>query len=202
MPDCDNPADVLCGHHVQHLGNMRKRAAVLKILASRPENNLRPALDPAAVRPGDYQPLALRPGYVNPEFVPELPTEPFMRAQPCPADRVPSTLRSALKAAESNGWTHEVTLAIGPAPELITSVAFRARKDNIVLASRHEQPEGKPMSFKAAWGSKDNSLPIRLGWRELTAALAGADPWQIEVDAMRAAILVCFDAGLEFVSVL
>lgn len=101
--------------------------------------------------------------------------EPLLRAQPCAYDVMPASVKSAVNIGTANGWTCTASFAIGPAPEAIQSVVFRARRGSVRLASRHEaRNTDATFSFKVAFVQErdvEHGWPRQIGWRELTAAL-------------------------------
>lgn len=128
--------------------------------------------------------------------------EPLLAAVPCPEDKLPSTVRSALKKALANGWDDAgAMLAIGPAPDAVHSVCFEASKDGVRVCSRHEGDGTKTLSFKSAWWQDHRTLPLRIGWRELTAALDGVNPNLADQQAMREAVLLVLDNGGDVVEI-
>lgn len=101
-------------------------------------------------------------------------TAPLAPPRPCPEEFLPSSLKGAIKAAEASGWDTTVTFAMGPGPEFISSVVFRAHRGEIWLVTRHESKLGprQGMGFVSAFrhpGPFD--IPLRLGWREVLAEL-------------------------------
>lgn len=118
---------------------------------------------------------------------------PILMAEDCPPELMPRMLRSACQTAENHGWVYRVTRAIGP--DGLHSICLLAQRLDRTLTSCHEGADGKPLHFKAAWHRVGNGLPIKLGWRELVAALAGSDPLEVERATIREAVLAVMDAG-------
>lgn len=99
-------------------------------------------------------------------------SDPILPAAPCPYAVMPSSVKSAVKAASENGWSSTVSFAIGPEPEEVQSVVFRASRGKTRLVSRHEaKVNATVFSFKAAWTNGPDGIPLRIGWRDLTTAL-------------------------------
>lgn len=121
------------------------------------------------------------------------PTEPILRAEECPVELMPRTLASACTKAEDNGWDFRVTRAIGPTG--VNSICLVAKRFDRTLTSCHEGEADKALHFKGAWHQVGNHLPIRIGWRELVAALGGIDPLEVEKAQIREAVLTVMDAG-------
>ena len=101
--------------------------------------------------------------------------EPLLRAQPCAYDVMPASVKSAVKVGTENGWNCTASFAIGPAPEALQSVVFRASRPGIRLMSRHECRQ-QDTSFRFSQGfiqqvGEHLGWPREVGWRELTAAL-------------------------------
>lgn len=99
--------------------------------------------------------------------------EPLCSPRPCPVELLPSGIKQAIKAAEAGGWSHEATFAIGPLPEGIASIVFRARRQGICIVTRHESKVGpRSMSFAAGWRDPGpHGIPARLGFRAVIAEL-------------------------------
>lgn len=121
--------------------------------------------------------------------------EPLLPGQTCPPEHMPGSVKTAVKRAQTHGWAHRVTIAIGPEPELLHSVAFSASKDDVTVSSRHEGNDPETLRFKVGWHQRNNDLPIAIGWRELTAALEGTDPNETDKRHMRQAVLDVMDIG-------
>jgi hypothetical protein len=125
---------------------------------------------------------------------------PMLTAVSCPPEKMPGSVRTAVKLAEKHGWAHSVSLAIGPEPDAVHSVMFSACKQDIRLTSRHEGDGTKALGFKTAWYLPATGLPSRIGWRELSAALAGTDPIEdTDKQAMKDAVMTVLDAGGDLV---
>lgn len=131
--------------------------------------------------------------------IPPVDAAPILRAEECPPDLMPRLLRSAVNTAQANGWDTWVTRAISATG--IESVCLEARRDDRVLSSRHEGDGIKSMHFKVAWHRVENSLPIRINWRELVAQLNGTDVLETERAEIREAVLTVMDAGGTVVSI-
>lgn len=202
MPDCETLiSGALCEKHQIELRQRRLRAEVLALIKARPNSVVRPQKDPLVVEPGDYHPWDKVPYVIEPAEV----REPMLLAQPCPEDRMPSGIKSAVKLAAANGWDYLVTYAIGPPIEgglEVHSVVFKARKGAVALASRHQKVGEKPFGFNKGFISVNNRLPIALGWRDITAVLGGLDWEKQQTDELRAATLVAMDCGLDFVEMI
>lgn len=192
VPECGQqavaPGFFLCEVHVQRLRQNRLRAEVLQLVKARPSQRVLPDRDPTVVLPGDYIPGPLRQA-VSPALAAELHDaslyEPVLMAMPCPVEKMPVGVKSATKLAKELGYEHYVTIAIGPEPEMITSVVMRIRGRGVYLYSRHEsKPNATALGFKIAWvWRKPKALPEHVGWRQLTSILRGEEP---DVDERRA----------------
>lgn len=127
--------------------------------------------------------------------------EPMLKAVQCPEDRIPGSVKAAIKRAVAHGWDYRVNLAIGPEPKVIHSVVFTASKDDVEVSSRHEGADLQTLRFKVGWHRRNNDLPIAIGWRELTAALEGQDPNDADKRVMRQAALDVMDVGGQVIEI-
>lgn len=127
----------------------------------------------------------------------------MLRAVICPLDKTPTGVRSALKLAERFGFTPAVTYAIDA--NGLSSVMLKAHHpDGRVVTTRHEQPEGRAMGFRAGWyQTTPSAFPVRLGWREVLLALKGQlDPKVYDERAgLLGAMEVCLEAGWDVLRV-
>lgn len=206
MPDCFAAADsALCEKHQAHLASARKRAEVLALVAARPPGfRARAERDPHDIEPGDYHPWDHAPWAKEVEPPADF-DPPLLDAQPCPLPKQPSGVKQAVKLAIVGDWDYVVTYAIGPPVEgglEIHSVLFRAAKANVRLSSRHEKVGEKPFGFKKGWIQIDRKMPIAIGWRDITAVLGGLNWEAQQANELRAAVMTCFDVGMDFEGVI
>lgn len=203
MPEClgqaVGPDGFLCADHLAELASRRARliyqndlrAEVLRLSALRKyvtgTNRVLIDKDPTTPEPNDYRPAYMHRQAVAPAEA-EI-AEPVLQSMPCPVEKMPAGVKTAVKLAKELGYEHNVTIAIGPEPDLITSVAFRVVTAQWRVSSRHEsKPGSTALGFKVAWRSKRAPsgnwlMPEQVGWRQLVAILKNEE---VSVDERRA----------------
>lgn len=90
---------------------------------------------------------------------------------------MPTSVKQALKAAEANGWSTRITYAVGPAPEEVHSVVFRARRGDVVFAAAWSWLDGDKVGIDFVYRTTHLSPSVvrfpfeKVGFREMTAEL-------------------------------